>query len=87
MKYQVRNANGQLTVGSYAELRTLYHRQFISDDDEICREGSDQWIKAGNMPDLKAIKPRPWFQGLEFAWLAVLIAIGTLIMVLFFQRR
>ncbi len=82
-KYHVRNEHGELVVGSYAELRTLYLRQFISDDDEVRREGTERWVKAGQMPDLRTAKPRPYFQGLEFAWLMVAITVGTLLIVLF----
>jgi hypothetical protein len=81
MKFRVRNKYGELGVTSFAELRTLYLRQFISDDDEILRDGTDRWVKAGLMPDLRTAKPHPYLHGNEFAWLAVAICIGTLIMI------
>lgn len=86
MRYRVRNEHGELGVPSYRELRTLYERSFISDDDEICREGSGRWVRAGDMQDLAPLKPRPLFHGLEFAWLALAICIGTLIMLFLFPR-
>jgi len=86
MKYFIRNEHGELRVQSYAELRTLYQRQFLSDDDEVRREGSDRWVKAGQMPDLRAIRPRRYFDGFEFAWLAIIICVATLLMILFFRR-
>ena len=85
-RFHVRNQYGELEVGTFAELRTLYLRQFISDDDEIRREGTDRWMKAGLMTDLRSAKPRPHFHGLEFAWLAVAICIGTLVLI-FLMRR
>jgi hypothetical protein len=82
MKFHIRNGDGELVVPSYAELRTLYLRKFIADDDEIRREGSDQWIRAGQMPDLRTAKPRPFFHGFEFVWLSIAIAVGSLILIL-----
>ncbi len=87
MKFQIRTRDGELTVGSYAELRVLYQRQFVGDDDEVRREGSDRWVKAGTMPDLQAIKPKPWLHGFEFAWLVAAIAILSLVLVLLMGRR
>jgi hypothetical protein len=72
-------------VPTYAELRVLYRRQFISDDDEIRRAGSDRWVRAGDMPDLKMVKARPYFEGFEFPWLVIAVTVGTLILVLLFQ--
>ena len=86
-RFQVRNEHGELSVGTFAELRTLYLRQFISDDDEVRRDGTSRWVKAGLMRELKAAKPRPYFHGNEFAWLAILIAVGTLVLVFLMQRH
>ena len=87
-KFLVRNPlGGELKVGSFGELRTLYLRQFISDDDEVRREGTSRWVKAGLMRELKAAKPRPYIHGNEFAWLAIFIAIGTLILIFVMQRH
>ncbi len=79
MKFHVRNKHGELIVPSYAELRQLYERQFISDDDEVRREGSERWVRAGDMADLRPLRPRTWLHGNEFAWLAVAIAVVSLI--------
>lgn len=87
MRFHVRNQYGELEVGSYAELRTLYLRQFISDDDEIRREGTEGWVKAGAMPDLRSAKPHPWFGGNEHVWLAVFISIVSLLLVLLTKRH
>ena len=86
MRYHVRNEHGELEVATYAELRTLYARSFIGDEDEIRKDGSDRWVKAGAMPDLRIIRPRPWVHGMEFAWLALAICIGTLIMIFAFKH-
>jgi len=84
-RYHVRNKDGELVVGSFAELQTLYAQQFLSDDDEVRREGSERWTRAGLMPELRTAKPRPYLRGNEFAWLAALIAIASLL--LFFLLR
>lgn len=86
-KFYVRSEGRELTVNSMAELRTLYLRQFVSDEDEIRREGSDRWQKAGLMPDLKSAKPHPLIHGNEFGWLVILIAICSLVLVLFMAKR
>jgi hypothetical protein len=82
MKYHVRNEYGELVVSSLRELQKLYGCQFIGDDDEIRREGTERWIRAAEMPTLKVVKPQPWLRGHEFAWLAVAICAGTLILAL-----
>lgn len=79
MKFYVRNEHGELVVPTYGELRKLYEKQFIDDEDEVRREGSDRWIKAGQMPELREARPRPWLQGNEMAWLAVAICVLTLL--------
>lgn len=87
MKFFIRTERGELTVQSYAELRTLYQRQFLSDEDEVRREGSHRWVKAGQMADLRAIKPRRFYDGFEFAWLAIAICVGTLLLILLSRVR
>ena len=76
-RYIVRSEGHELTVESLRELRTLYLRQFVGDEDEVRREGTDRWQKAGLMPDLQSAKPRPYFHGFEFAWLVLAIVLGT----------
>jgi hypothetical protein len=53
VKYDVKNEHGQLTFGSFRELRVLYQREFVSDDDLVRRHGDDRWVPAGLMPELK----------------------------------
>ena len=84
-RYHVRNKDGELVVGSLAELRSLYAAQFVSDDDEVRREDGERWTRAGLMRELRSAKPHPYLRGNEFAWLAVLIAVASL--VLFFLLR
>jgi hypothetical protein len=87
MKFHVRNEDGELEVPSYAELRKLYEHQFITDDDEVRREGTQRWVKAGQMPELRGAKPRPWFQGNEMAWIAVFLCVVTLLLLLLMPYR
>ena len=53
MKYDVKNEHGQLTYGSFQEVYVLYQRRFVSDDDMVRRHGTDRWIPAGLMPELR----------------------------------
>ncbi len=80
-RYHIRNGEGELVVSSYAELRMLYSRQFIDDEDEVRREGSDTWVKAKELPDLRLIRPRRW-HGWEFPILALAICTITLVIAL-----
>ncbi len=86
MRYRVRSEGGELRVSDYAELHSLYRCGFIADEDEIRKEDSDRWVKAGAIADLRLVKPRPWLQANQFAWLAVAIAVGSLILVLLMGR-
>lgn len=79
MKFHVRNEHGELIVPSYVELRQLYERGFISDDDEVRRDGSERWVRAGDMADLRPLRPKAWLRGNEFAWIAIAIAVVSLI--------
>ncbi|HEY3446966.1 MAG TPA: hypothetical protein VGK67_11410 [Myxococcales bacterium] len=85
-KFYVRSEGRELTVNSMSELRTLYLREFVTAEDEVRREGSDRWQKAGLMLDLKSAKPHPYIHGNEFGWLVVAITIGTLILVLIMAK-
>jgi hypothetical protein len=58
MKYDVKNEYGQLTFGSLKELYVLYQRHFVTDDDLVRRHGTDRWIAAGSMPELKGARER-----------------------------
>lgn len=76
---------GELCVANFAELQRLYHSGFIAPEDEIRRDGSDTWQKAGSMPELNTAKPRPWLEGNEFALLAALICALSLVLIFLFR--
>lgn len=71
----------ELGVANFAELQRLYHSGFVAPEDEIRREGSHIWQKAGTMLELRTVKPRPWLEGNEFALLAALICALSLLLI------
>jgi hypothetical protein len=58
MKQIVRNADGELTYGSMAEVKVLYQQGFISPDDEIRAEDSTRWAKCGSLRILAEAQSR-----------------------------
>ncbi|HUB05696.1 MAG TPA: DUF4339 domain-containing protein [Myxococcales bacterium] len=58
MRYEVKVDDKQLTFGSLAELRALYAQGFVAADDLVRPEGSERWIRAGQMPVLRAAQSR-----------------------------
>ncbi|MHB8418298.1 MAG: DUF4339 domain-containing protein [Myxococcales bacterium] len=58
MRYEVKVEERQLTFGSLAELRALYAQGFVSAEDMVRPEGSERWIRAGQMPVLRAAESR-----------------------------
>ena len=55
MRFHVRHAEQELTLPSFADLASLYRVQFISDDDMVRREGSERWMRVGDLPELRAL--------------------------------
>lgn len=80
MKYIVKNEDGELIVPTYKELRTLYKARFINDDDQVRKEDSDRWVRAGSMKDLVILKPKKW-HGNEVVWMYVGICVFTLALI------
>lgn len=76
---------GELSVADFAELQRLYHSGFVAPEDEVRREGSDIWQKAGAMFELRTVKPRPWIEGNEFALLAAFICALSLLLIFLFR--
>ncbi len=58
MRYEVKVEDKQLTFGSLGELRALYAQGFVSADDLVRPEGSERWVRAGQMPVLRAAQSR-----------------------------
>lgn len=40
---------------SFREFLSMYNMKFISADDLVRREFSDRWVRAGDMPELRAM--------------------------------
>jgi hypothetical protein len=53
MKYEVKSEDGQLAIGSLAEVQALYRQGFIGPTDLVKPENSSRWVPAGQMPVLK----------------------------------
>ena len=53
MRYDVKSEDGQLSVGSLAEVQALYRQGFIAPGDMVKPENSARWVLAGEMPVLK----------------------------------
>lgn len=85
VRFHLRTRDGELRVASFAELQQLYHAGFIAAEDEVRREGSERWQKAGEMRELAMVRPRPWLEGNEFALLAALICALSLAMIFLFR--
>ena len=55
MKLFVRHAGHELMVPSFRDFQAMYRNRIIGDDDEVRREGSERWMRAGDLPELRAI--------------------------------
>lgn len=55
MKIYVRHDDNELMFPSFREFVSMYRIRFISPDDLVRREFSDRWIRAGDMPELRAM--------------------------------
>ncbi len=57
VRYHVRNADGhELVVPSLSDLHALYTHGFLADDDQVRAEGSERWIRAGNLRALQGVR-------------------------------
>ncbi|MBR2978625.1 MAG: DUF4339 domain-containing protein [Myxococcaceae bacterium] len=83
-RFHVRPNGGgsELDIADFAELLRLYRAGFIGDEDEIRRAGTELWRRAGQMPELRTLRPRPWLEGNEFPLLAALLCAVTLVLIL-----
>ncbi len=83
-RFHVRPHGGgsELDIADFAELLRLYRAGFIGDEDEIRRAGTEVWRRAGQMPELRTLRPRPWLEGNEFPLLAAFLCAVTLILIL-----
>ncbi len=58
-RYLVKGPDGQeLVVPSLDDLRGLYERGFLADDDLVRSESAKVWVRAGNMPALHGVRVR-----------------------------
>jgi len=58
-RYFVRELGGrELVCPSLADLHALYTQGFFGEDDEVRAEGSERWVRAGDMPALAGARER-----------------------------
>jgi len=58
-RYLVRGADGhELVCPSLADLHALYAQGFLTDEDWVRHEGSERWVRAGDMPALRGVRER-----------------------------
>lgn len=55
MKITVRHEGHELVFPSFRDFAAMYQMKFVGPEDLVRREGSERWIKAGDMPELRAI--------------------------------
>lgn len=55
MKIYVQHAGGELVFPSFMDFQQMYRLKFVSPDDLVRRETSDRWIRAGDLPELRAM--------------------------------
>jgi hypothetical protein len=87
MKYDVKSEDGQLSVGSLAEVQALYRQGLISPRDLVKPENSTRWVKAGDMPVLKVTERRSTSQSRMGARVAFAILFSGLLGGLLVHQR
>lgn len=55
MKIYVQSADGELVFPSFMDFQQMYRLKFVSPDDLVRRETSNRWIRAGDLPELRAM--------------------------------
>lgn len=82
MKIHVRHGDRELVFPSFRDFQNLYRHGFILPDDPVRRETSNRWIRACELPELRAIHlydrsaPRRAFATVMWVMLAV-FAVGV----------
>jgi hypothetical protein len=57
VRYHVRDADGrELIVPTLSDLHALYTHGFLSDEDQVRAEGSQNWIRAGKLRALQGVR-------------------------------
>jgi hypothetical protein len=55
MKVYVRHDDGELMFPSFKDFQNMYRLKFVAPDDLVRRENSDRWVKARDLPELRAM--------------------------------
>jgi hypothetical protein len=55
MKVYVRHADGELMFPSFKDFQNMYRLKFVAPDDLVRRENSNRWVKASDLPELRAM--------------------------------
>ena len=76
------SSKNEFGITDFAQLQQLYHSGFLIPEAEVRRAGSDVWRRAGSMPELESVKPRPLLEGNEFALLSAGLCGATLLIML-----
>jgi len=87
MRYDVKSEDGQLSVGSLAEVQALYRQGFIAPADLVKPETSERWVPAGQMPLLKVTERRSTSQSRMGSRVAFAILFSGLLGGLFLHQK
>ena len=72
-RYLARDRDGrELIVPSLGDLAALHRSGFLDDDDLVRQERSERWVRAGDMPALRARRDRKADR--RWVWLVLLLA-------------
>lgn len=56
MKIYVRHGDGELMFPSFRDFQAMYRLKFVAPDDLVRRETSDRWVRAADLPELRAMR-------------------------------
>lgn len=77
----------ELVFSTFAEFQVLWRQRFIDENDLVRREGSTRWIRAGDLPELRAVRLNERRANLQWMqWVAIGATLITFVLALLFQR-
>lgn len=87
MKVYVRSDGGELACRSFGELQELFRLSLVGEDDLVRREGSERWVRAGDLPELRRLRQHQREERHFLAWALLAALLVTLAMVLAAQLQ
>lgn len=75
----------ELMFGTFSEFHVMWKHSFIDDNDLVRREGSARWIRAGDLPELHAVRQREKSDVRWMQWVAIGASVVTLVIALLFK--